>query len=323
MPSVGMQMPGMYLRGSLCNVTMRNLTYEQQLEVDDIVKDLKDDPSLQAARVEFRNALRFTIKGDYLDQEAADQEYQISLWRAVVATKYGWGKHPPCEETLTDPKQRKKFFQTWVFNYLRQILNENKRLKKLNNNNKPKSTWEVVSDKIRLLLSDDLLKCTIKNNTFSIRVDLFALPLKTIQEIHKLRLAYFNNGVRIKITDSMVEVINMEQSQSQAFISTTSIYNKDEDNNSYRHDMPAFDSVGFEDPDTIGVLYENLSEDAQRVLKIIVDPPADYQEKYGNKSETVKRYIAEYLELTPRQVKDVWSELKLCYTSIIGMPEDC
>jgi hypothetical protein len=46
MASVGRQMPKLFLRGSLCNVTMKNLTDKQVEEIDVIVRNVINDPSL-------------------------------------------------------------------------------------------------------------------------------------------------------------------------------------------------------------------------------------------------------------------------------------
>jgi hypothetical protein len=72
--SVGMQMPGLYLRGSLKR-TMRDVSPEIKIEVEEIINLVSNDPQLQACKIQFKNALRNTIGGDYKsDQESADQE---------------------------------------------------------------------------------------------------------------------------------------------------------------------------------------------------------------------------------------------------------
>ena len=75
MPTIGMQMPQLYLRGKLVNETIRNLSEDERKIVESTVIDLTDDPLLQPTRYQFKNALKFTIKGDYASDDAtADQE---------------------------------------------------------------------------------------------------------------------------------------------------------------------------------------------------------------------------------------------------------
>lgn len=323
-----MQMPGMYLRGSLCNVTMKELNEEQQLAVSSIVDEIKDDPALQAARVEFRNALKYTIKGDYLNTDAADQEYQISLWRAVVAAKYGWGKHEPSEEAISDKKQRKKFFQTWVFNYLRQILNENKRPTIKTTQYVFKHKIDIVKDTVNDLIGK--LGTIIKEDLgkeYIIKADLLLCSSYVINGLHNLRNMYFNNGILVDIFDDSIKIHkNTDESENEmvkvetpTLVTTSSIHSNENDESSNSKDIEAIDSAGFEDPDTIGCLYDMLSDTAKKVLILITNPPDDYIEQYGEKP--VKKYISAYLNLTNRQIKDVWSELKLSYTAVIGFPD--
>ena len=206
------QLPEVYLRGSLANETMKNLTEKQRQRVDILTTHLSDHQCLAGHRTEFTFQLGRTIACDYNDsKELALEEFRIAIWRGVVHLLYhrdyeyecnncgagGYisqaGKHikfnrryeicPACnhcaidhvggtklkqgsfvefnefqmtaerlrrggakpptlksciraipgkpkianpDKMLNDPNQIVKFFGTWVWNYFRQILLENK-----------------------------------------------------------------------------------------------------------------------------------------------------------------------------------------------------
>lgn len=321
--TVGMQMPKLFLRGSFVNVTIKNLTDDEQREVEEIVRWIKDDPLLQPTRYQFKSALRNTIRGDYNDDEAADQEYCVAIWKAVVAAKHGWGKNGPSEQTITNPIQRKKFFQSWVFNFLRQILTENKRSYIDNKSVAVRTTFDAARIEILSVLPKN---CKVKTNDkshCSIESNLFLLPLKKINELLKLKLKYFNKNVIIEMKNESININNngskgyeMIEINTPALVNTASTSRTVEEGGVPE---PSIDTAGFSDPDTIETMYDSLSDDAQKVMRIITNPPHDYVEKYGDK--IARSYIKEYLSLSPKEVKDIWSELKLTFAAIIGNPD--
>jgi len=84
-----MQLPALYLRGSIATQTMTNLSEEQRKTIEGIVKEVADDPSLAADKFEFMKQLGATISGDYRsDQNAAYQEFIIAIWRATAHLLY-------------------------------------------------------------------------------------------------------------------------------------------------------------------------------------------------------------------------------------------
>lgn len=327
MPTIGMQMPQLYLRGKLVNETIRNLSEDERKIVEQVVIDLTDDPLLQPSRYQFKNALKFTIRGDYASDDAtADQEFQIALWRAVVAALHGWGEHGPSEETITDEFQRKKFFQTWVFNYLRQILAENKRSYFKHTSIVAKPTYEAAKEEIiKAYGKIGKVKTDNPGKYCVIAGSLFLLPMVKINDILELKQKYFNKQVMIDISDDQVRVADsgsmgyeMIETSVPTLINVTST-SPSNDDESKAPEIADMKACGFSDPDTIEIMYQNLSDDGQRVMNIIINAPDDYIEMYGEKP--VKRYIQEYLKLSPKQVKDAWSELKLNYAATIGTPD--
>ncbi len=79
------QLPIVYLRGSIANVTMRGLTTEQRNEVERLTVEISNHPVLSGHRHMFMHQLGRTIGCDYAsDRTNARQDYDIAIWRAVV-----------------------------------------------------------------------------------------------------------------------------------------------------------------------------------------------------------------------------------------------
>jgi hypothetical protein len=199
--SVGIQMPQLYLRGSLCSKTMKGLKSNNVEKIEEIVCKIMDDDLLQPCRNSFKNALRTTIGGDYRDdQDTAEQEYKVAIWRAAVAMMFGWGKNSPCPQIMDDKIQRKKFFQTWIFRYLKQILNENKRPILKSKKTEILSPYEISKNKIIETINDDIKimqdydgNCNITTNK---SIDITKLS-SIIEE-------YSEKGVSFKISENVI-----------------------------------------------------------------------------------------------------------------------
>lgn len=91
------QLPLLYLRGSLANVTMWDLTAEQRQTAADVSETVANSNALIAHKIEFMNQLGRTIGGDYNDDRrnrdtntitAAEHEYRIVIWKATVFLLY-------------------------------------------------------------------------------------------------------------------------------------------------------------------------------------------------------------------------------------------
>lgn len=87
--SILRQLPELCIRGSVANITMANLTKEQQDRVDKITRRIAAHPDMQGKRHAFARELAATIGADYKsDWLIADEEYYIAIWRGVVGILY-------------------------------------------------------------------------------------------------------------------------------------------------------------------------------------------------------------------------------------------
>lgn len=83
------QMPELYLRGSLANITMANLTETQKHHVDGILDLVADHPDMHPHKVKVMKKFGVTIAADYADDRlSAEQEYRIAIWRGIVNLFY-------------------------------------------------------------------------------------------------------------------------------------------------------------------------------------------------------------------------------------------
>lgn len=79
------QMPQMYLRGSLANITMRNLTRGQQAEAAALLDRIANHTEMQRHKIKVMRELGVTIAADYADDRAAaEAEYRIAIWRGII-----------------------------------------------------------------------------------------------------------------------------------------------------------------------------------------------------------------------------------------------
>ena len=215
------QMPKLYLRGSLANITMADLTEPERNKLDDVIKYVCSHPEMAKHKAQIIKQFGVTIGGDYAsDNTTAESEYQIAIWRGAVSLFYhaeysfkcniceslsykttrgknksidrkhvvcpscncsmldglpinyeiyrkrlekenlaplaspidavpGDKKYTNPDEVLKDPKQLKKFFGEFAWNYFRQHLKENKR-------QEHKKTPKLISGRAHYVIAEEL-----------------------------------------------------------------------------------------------------------------------------------------------------------------------
>jgi hypothetical protein len=83
------QLSEVFLRGSLANVTMKNLTMEEQMRIEELMVIVGEHEVLAGHRQEFIYQLGSTIAADYHDNiNAAQEEFRIAVWRGLVHLLY-------------------------------------------------------------------------------------------------------------------------------------------------------------------------------------------------------------------------------------------
>lgn len=106
------QLPEIYLRGSLANETMKNLTKEQLANVEEIYRKIVSHPELNGHRSKVMEKFGATIGCDYRDDnQYALQDFNIAIWRATVHLLYhsDYEYHcTACNSNKYNSKQRGK-----------------------------------------------------------------------------------------------------------------------------------------------------------------------------------------------------------------------
>lgn len=83
------QMPELYLRGSLANITMSQLTADQKEHIEGLIAKVSTHPEMQHHKAKFMKKLSVTIAADYADdRQNAEQEFRVAIWRGVVSLFY-------------------------------------------------------------------------------------------------------------------------------------------------------------------------------------------------------------------------------------------
>jgi hypothetical protein len=343
------QLARLFLRGSLMNETAKLLTKDEMKEVDALMKTAWEDPNIQGQKMEFCMALGRTIGNEYKDIEVGKQDCQITFWKAAlmvlfhesrectkcerhfVTSKTKTEKCPDCNINLVikwspkpqianDPIKRKKFFQSVMFNYLRQILRENKPPSIKEARTEEGNASDIATKAIAAALN------TIKNYPHKlesidmehnvIRCETGLLPIKTIQKLQEIKHEFESYGVQISLGWTSINVVSiLEVPQTISYQIVEKVYAKytslDSGSTSVETEASHRDHCEHKalsriEPPTSGnenldLLRGRLSGDAQRLFDLIVDTPQDYIERFGT-DKLHRANLANYLN---KDIKDI------------------
>lgn len=308
------QISKLYLRGSMFNKTLRNMPEEDIYHINVIIEELINDPILERCKNEFCRALSRTIKNEYVDLDVGKQDYCIAIMKAVVTAKVSEEKS--IETIMKDPIQRKKWFQTWVFNYLKQILRENKipaikypiRCKKTLN--------ECFIMKCSLILNSYKIQHNIIENVISFKEEI-TLEAKII--ISDLQLKYFNKGLKIEFNDNNIVVENSEKYETILVPSVKGLREYSFDNQDVKvkehleSKVPALGgNTMSESQEIMTKLKDRVPERAHPVLHILVEDsrPDMYVTKYGEGKPKVA-HMSEFLGISIKEIKKMIDLIKI------------
>lgn len=342
--TTGRQIAKLFIRGSWISSAMKSMNQEEKTNMDKAILDVIKDPNMKGAQNEFCASLSRTIGFEYKDPEVAFQDYQIAIMRGVVAATYGWGKFPPAPSVFTDPIQRKKFFQTWVFNYLRQILWDNKIPKYKEKKKKLLSAEHAASFEIETILLTSLKTTTdpiykklqkeiiksihinpIDIQHYEIIVNHSSFPIDVMFQIYELSKKYLNYNIEIiqkidriiikraniSVDIDMIEIDQYEETR----VSITSLeFNENDDGGTNEAiEYKAFKRKGERQnmDDDFNEIREMLPTDACSVFDIMTDPPLEFIERFGTGKRSVnKTNIAKFLKISPKEVGRITNIIK-------------
>lgn len=257
---------------------------------------------------------------------------------------------------IKNPIQRKKFFQTCLFNYLRQILREN---------TYPKTTTITVmkdyADRVTLQMvkselgkSDTCSKYTVTNDIAARKITVKfkytdkedynvgddPLSYETIEALDDIKKFADANGLLMERTDTGITItcvaINVPVISSSVLektrlhqISLDGPRNDDSDTGSFREHIEsqqdddrtvkAFSHHDVDLRDCAKVVHDRLNENAQKIFNIITNPPEDYVKRFGDRA--CKAHVAEYLGLSPKEVQRQWDNIGLQMRAVDLVPQ--
>ena len=362
------QLARLFLRGSLMNETAKQLTKDEMKEVDALMKEAWEDPNIQGQKMEFCMALGRTIGNEYKDIEVGKADCQITFWKAaimvlfhesrqcsnnkcekhVITTKNKIDKCPVCNSDLimkwspkpqiaNDPIKRKKFFQSVMFNYLRQVLRENKPPVIKEAKTEEGMASDIATKAILAALHSikvfetQLEQIDIDHNI--IRCETGLLPLKTIEKIIDIKHDFEVHGVQISLDWNSINVVSiLEIPQTVSFQIVEKTYAKytsldsgstnDDTESSHRdHCEHKAQSLIQAEPEyyteDMRTLRQRLSSDAQKLFDVIIDTPQDYIDQFGDKLHRAN--LATYLGKDIKEIDAMRESIKVhCLALNIG-----
>lgn len=312
------QMPEMYIRGALANL-MENLTHKQQTEVEERLCELIDNPKLEKCKNAFCRALSNTIKSDYVEYEVAFNDYMIALFRGIVYILY----YKPNKEIFDDPIQTSKFFKTFVFQYLRQILNENKIPFTDVTETYNGLAHNVANRHICHILSENNIEFTsemINENEHLIVGNIGIIDMKTAKKLGSLITSYHKMGVEMKINKDMILIsghnpTNMEITLKRKSKLKTSALDVmiDDESMKYQIEYDILRSPKNEQtkPEDLHEFRMMLPQKIVEIYDLITNTPDDFIKEYGEMVS--KNTMSRYLNVSINEINDRMTALKHHY----------
>lgn len=419
-----MQLSSLYIRGAIATQTMANLNPQEIKRIDDIVRQVENDPEISADRYKFIQQLGATIKSDYRsDPLTAMQEFRIAIWRATVyllhhrdysyicslcgATEYttctdkpkafdrqykccpkcdmsltddqkgrtrctvikrdqgysviredgmilhrnltkeqmdgilvspinsilGLRKVEDPEQILNDETQRCKWYVTWIWNYFRQILNENI----IKTHNKHQIDIQGPADKIAFqILINELKRIRHKFNydegiklglteDLDINTEILATEPPFTAMLKALKSEFLGHNVEITNTRTTIRVrkagevsaisTTIESEDPVIVLSFDGPANKSNDCGEgswgdiveYQSTRPIYDGnidIMIAD-EAMGTVRRDLCDDKARktfdILSQTGDAWREFSIRWGGQPAR-KAHIAEYLQVSPKAI---------------------
>ncbi len=400
-----MQLPQLYLRGSLAKVTMKSLTENEKAIVEHFTNRIVKMQSMQGDKNEFMHQLSVTIGGDYAqyNSKEAEQEFYIAVWRGVVHLLYhksyefkcgkcnnteyqtkrntltpinrqfpicpscehvklvgsddyihfdevknsiteikhespiktisGCNKVQQAQEILEDESQVSKFFGEFVWNYFRQIINENKITHQQKEQKVTGCVDIITTELIISLLKQYNVKYYYegipKNGYHTLHLKVHSTIIEFTTKFVQLANDMRRKGAIIMYTDSsiLIKDLGAESPISDITMLTTEKVSTvgsgqggtDECDDYMRileeENMNTFQDIDTED--TICHIRKLLSPLAQKVYNLIIQDGYDYAQystQYGAGQPKVA-HLAKHLKCTSNAIKTCIEEIKLATLS--------
>jgi len=255
-----------------------------------------------------------------------------------------------CEKIIKgDYIKRKKFFQTYLFNYLKQILKENKPPSIKEELELSSPADDVLMEMICELLTDEKnrKKNKVEHSTLSedhshtIFCETGLIPQRMILQIAELKDEFEPMGVNVATSHNQIHItplFNLNDrfyakmitrlKVKKAFVKHVSLDGPDDDSNNFRDfceykakpDITVYSEQIIDELDRISVIRSRLPENAREVLDLIVHTPDAYYKEF--RTERIhKNHVMQFLGKSQREVEEAFSAIK-CHLLAEGLTPD-
>ena len=234
---------------------------------------------------------------------------------------------------IENPLQRKKFFQTCLFNYLRQILRENARATAKQN-----VTVRGPADEVAIKAAKAIIKNseqTIEYKTYSLGggykfiFDTYLMTLADVDQLFDLKKLMSMYNIEIKSDEESISIRPVGTTPivtlsvfEDAYIHNISLdsFKENDDQESFRDhieaqsdDIRGSEAITYQDldlSDSAKVVRERLCDTGQRIFDLILNTPDGYVRRFGS-SNVRKAHVAKFLNLSPKEVNRQWKIIEL------------
>lgn len=230
---------------------------------------------------------------------------------------------------LLNPVQRRKFYKTTLWTYLKQIINENKP-----KTHKVVSTIRDYAEKVALSIINEIISESQKNKieptvlsdgTACIEFNTNLISLENVMKIRNLQDMMIKENVEVSLQADKIIVkkigkteIILANVKKTARVNYVSFSQPDEnsDSGTYLYPNAFVEAIAppsspseFESIDGLSGVRKNLDESSQKIFDLIINPPDDYAAKYS--VNPVRRSnVSKFLGIPKSEVDAVWDKIQ-------------
>lgn len=241
---------------------------------------------------------------------------------------------------LEDRVQRNKFYSSWIWNYFKQILNENKipvhnkRQTEIAGLATEMATMEIISELKRTHNRFFFDESSIPDNKLEILCNTLSLPLEWTPFFISLKKKYMNYDVMINSTECIItiEAINNDVKVIETtvvsedpimMLSLSSAPSSNNDNNEGNWSdiiianakKPEKHNISLDEEDWIVECKRLLSERAKDIFDIYIqrgDLWNSFSDKFGTRT-AAKSHISDFLDISIKSVDKYREEIEAAY----------